>query len=76
MNSCELWPPPSAILRDEVKYVHSDADLLAMEKTARGRTDMVLGYVSSLGTPGTEAAREGPLNPDAGASVLWTAVVM
>ncbi|KAM9836084.1 thioredoxin domain-containing protein 16 [Aulostomus maculatus] len=39
-----------AILRDEVKYVHSDADLLAMEKTARGKKDIVLGYVSSLGT--------------------------
>lgn len=39
-----------AILREEVKYVHTDADLLAMEKAARKRKDMVLGYVSSLGT--------------------------
>ncbi|XP_030007199.1 thioredoxin domain-containing protein 16 [Sphaeramia orbicularis] len=39
-----------AILRDEVRYVHTDADLLAMEKTARGKKDIVLGYVSSLGT--------------------------
>ncbi|XP_047432417.1 thioredoxin domain-containing protein 16 [Mugil cephalus] len=39
-----------AILRDEVKYVHTDADLLAMEKAARGKKDIVLGYVSSLGT--------------------------
>ncbi|KAM9327633.1 thioredoxin domain-containing protein 16 [Pholidichthys leucotaenia] len=39
-----------AILRDEVKYVHTDADLLAMEKAARGRKDIVLGYVLSLGT--------------------------
>lgn len=39
-----------AILRDEVRYVHTDADLLAMEKSARGKRDMVLGYVSSLGT--------------------------
>uniref|UniRef100_UPI0037E7B100 thioredoxin domain-containing protein 16 n=1 Tax=Semicossyphus pulcher TaxID=241346 RepID=UPI0037E7B100 len=39
-----------AILRDEVKYVHTDADLLAMEKAARGKKDLVLGYVRSLGT--------------------------
>ncbi|XP_041637424.1 thioredoxin domain-containing protein 16 isoform X2 [Cheilinus undulatus] len=39
-----------AILREEVKYVHTDADLLAMEKAARGRKDLVLGYVLSLGT--------------------------
>ncbi|XP_022602210.1 thioredoxin domain-containing protein 16 [Seriola dumerili] len=39
-----------AILREEVKYVHTDADLLAMEKAARGQKDIVLGYVRSLGT--------------------------
>ncbi|XP_054620798.1 thioredoxin domain-containing protein 16 isoform X2 [Dunckerocampus dactyliophorus] len=39
-----------AILRDEMKYVHSGADLLAMEKSCRGKKDMVLAYVSSLGT--------------------------
>lgn len=39
-----------AILRDEVRYVHTDADLLAMEKTVKGKKDIVLGYVSSLGT--------------------------
>ncbi|XP_038573258.1 thioredoxin domain-containing protein 16 [Micropterus salmoides] len=39
-----------AILREEVKYVHTDADLMAMEKTARGKKDIVLGYVRSLGT--------------------------
>ncbi|XP_036947114.1 thioredoxin domain-containing protein 16 isoform X3 [Acanthopagrus latus] len=39
-----------AILREEVKYVHTDSDLLAMEKAARGKKDIVLGYVSSLGT--------------------------
>ncbi|XP_030602993.1 thioredoxin domain-containing protein 16 isoform X2 [Archocentrus centrarchus] len=39
-----------AILRDEIKYVHTDADLLAMEKAARGKKDIVLGYVCSLGT--------------------------
>ncbi|KAM9820664.1 thioredoxin domain-containing protein 16 [Neosynchiropus ocellatus] len=39
-----------AILRDEVQYVHTDADLLALEKRARGKMDLVLGHVSSLGT--------------------------
>ncbi|XP_072319726.1 thioredoxin domain-containing protein 16 [Eucyclogobius newberryi] len=39
-----------AILRDEVRYVHTDADLLAMEKSVRGMKDIALGYVSSLGT--------------------------
>nr|XP_057941808.1 thioredoxin domain-containing protein 16-like isoform X3 [Doryrhamphus excisus] len=39
-----------AILREEVKYVHSGADLLAMEKRCRGKKDLVLAYVSSLGT--------------------------
>ncbi|XP_058509542.1 thioredoxin domain-containing protein 16 isoform X1 [Solea solea] len=39
-----------AILREEVRYVHTDADLVAMEKAARGQKDLVLGYVQSLGT--------------------------
>ncbi|XP_068612412.1 thioredoxin domain-containing protein 16 [Brachionichthys hirsutus] len=39
-----------AILREEVKYVHTDTDLLIVEKAARGGKDIVLGYVSSLGT--------------------------
>lgn len=39
-----------AILREEVKYVHTDGDLLAMEKAAKGKKDIVLGYVRSLGT--------------------------
>lgn len=42
----------SAILREEIQYVHTDTDLLAMEKAARGRKDIVLGYVYSLGTQG------------------------
>ncbi|KAF7664167.1 hypothetical protein LDENG_00187100 [Lucifuga dentata] len=39
-----------AILFDEVRYVQSDADLQALERTARGKMDMVLGYVHMLGT--------------------------
>ncbi|KAM3849222.1 thioredoxin domain-containing protein 16 [Diretmus argenteus] len=39
-----------AILFEEVRYVQSDADLQALERTARGKTDMVLGYVQMLGT--------------------------
>lgn len=42
----------SAILREEVKYVHTGSDLMIMEKTARGKKDIVLGYVLGLGTPG------------------------
>ena len=42
----------SAILREEVQYVHTDTDLLTMEKAARGQKDIVLGYVRSLGTQG------------------------
>lgn len=38
-------------------YVHTDSDLLAMEKAARGKTDIVLGYVSSLGTQGIKKER-------------------
>lgn len=47
----------SAILREEVKYVHTDADLLAMEKAARGKKDIVLGYVRSLGTQGKHGGK-------------------
>ncbi|XP_014909298.1 thioredoxin domain-containing protein 16 isoform X1 [Poecilia latipinna] len=39
-----------AILRDEVKYVHTDADLQTLEEAAKGKRDIVLGYVRSLGT--------------------------
>lgn len=44
----------SAILREEVRYVHTDTDLMIMEKAARGKKDIVLGYVLSLGTRGME----------------------
>lgn len=53
-----FWPSvfssSSAILREEVKYVHTDTDLMITEKAARGKKDIVLGYVLSLGTRGTE----------------------
>lgn len=48
-----LWCPFfSALLHEEVKYVHTGSDLMIMEKTARGKKDIVLGYILSLGTPG------------------------
>lgn len=49
-----IWCPffCSAILREEVKYVHTDRELMIMEKTARGKKDIVLGYIIRLGTPG------------------------
>lgn len=42
----------SAILREEVKYVHTGSDLMILEKTARGKKNIVLGYLLSLGTAG------------------------
>uniref|UniRef100_H3BX08 Thioredoxin domain containing 16 n=1 Tax=Tetraodon nigroviridis TaxID=99883 RepID=H3BX08_TETNG len=39
-----------AILREEVKYVHTGSDLMILEKTARGKKDIVVGYPLSLGT--------------------------
>lgn len=36
-----------------MKYVHTDTDLMIMEKGAKGRKDIVLGYVRSLGTQGS-----------------------
>lgn len=55
-----LWPPffCSAILREEIKYVHTGSDLMVMEKAARGKKDIVLGYVLSPGTPGMLKSRE------------------
>lgn len=48
-----LWCPfSSALLHEEVKYVHTGSDLMIMEKTAKGKKDIVLGYILSLGTPG------------------------
>eukprot|EP00066_Takifugu_rubripes_P015178 XP_011604444.1 PREDICTED: thioredoxin domain-containing protein 16 [Takifugu rubripes] len=40
-----------ALLHEEVKYVHTGSDLMIMEKTAKGKKDIVLGYILSLGTP-------------------------
>ncbi|XP_056286944.1 thioredoxin domain-containing protein 16 isoform X2 [Pseudoliparis swirei] len=39
-----------AILREEIKYIHTESDLLALENAARGKKDVALGYVSSLGS--------------------------
>lgn len=36
-----------------MKYVHTETDLLIMEKGAKGKKDIVLGYVRSLGTQGS-----------------------
>lgn len=42
------------MLREEVKYVHTDTDLMIMERAARGERDIVLGFVLSLGTQGMD----------------------
>uniref|UniRef100_A0A667X906 Thioredoxin domain containing 16 n=1 Tax=Myripristis murdjan TaxID=586833 RepID=A0A667X906_9TELE len=47
-----------AILFDEVRYVQSDADLQALERMAKGKTDLVLGYVQMLGTQEHRALME------------------
>lgn len=49
-----VFSSSSAILREEVKYVHTDTDLMITERAARGKKDIVLGYVLSLGTRGAE----------------------
>lgn len=36
-----------------MKYVHTDTDLMIMEKGAKGKKNIVLGYVLSLGTQGS-----------------------
>lgn len=47
---CDL--PSSTVLFDEVRYVHTVAELLAVERAAKGRLDVVLGHVQLLGLPG------------------------
>ena len=35
-----------------MRYVHTVAELLAVERAAKGRLDVVLGHVQLLGLPG------------------------
>ena len=36
----------------EVRYVHTPAELLAVERAAKGKMDIVMGHVQVLGLPG------------------------
>lgn len=49
-----FWHPffCRVILRDEIKYVQMDGELMMKEKAAIGRKDIVVGYVHSPGSPG------------------------
>ncbi|XP_062303219.1 thioredoxin domain-containing protein 16 isoform X1 [Osmerus eperlanus] len=46
------------VLFDEVRYVHTVAELLAVERAAKGRLDVVLGHVQVLGLPEHRALME------------------
>ncbi|KAJ7991016.1 hypothetical protein DPEC_G00292860 [Dallia pectoralis] len=46
------------LLYDEVRYVHTTEELLAVERTAKGKADIVLGHVQVLGLPEHRALME------------------
>ncbi|KAL0969854.1 hypothetical protein UPYG_G00233260 [Umbra pygmaea] len=46
------------VLFDEVRYVHTTAELQAVETAAKGKTDVVLGHVQVLGLPEHRALME------------------
>lgn len=45
-------PSLSTVLFDEVRYVHTVAELQSVERAAKGKADIVLGHVQVLGLPG------------------------
>lgn len=46
------------VLFEEVRYVHTRSELQAVERTARGQADVVLGHVQVLGLPEHRALME------------------
>ncbi len=50
---CPLFPPFSSVLFNEVRYVHTPAELLRVESAARQNSDIVVGHIPVLGLPGT-----------------------
>ncbi|XP_053538941.1 thioredoxin domain-containing protein 16 isoform X2 [Ictalurus punctatus] len=46
------------VLFNEVRYVHTPAELVGVEKVARGKTDIVMGHVPALGLPEHRALME------------------
>ncbi|KAI4889215.1 hypothetical protein NFI96_004721 [Prochilodus magdalenae] len=45
------------VLFREVRYVHTPAELLAVERAAKGKMDIVMGHVQVLGLPGKPPGR-------------------
>lgn len=53
LRLCPLFPPFSSVLFNEVRYVHTPAELLRVESAARQNSDIVVGHIPVLGLPGT-----------------------
>lgn len=51
--TCPLFPPFSSVLFNEVRYVHTPAELLHVESAAKQNSDIVVGHIPVLGLPGT-----------------------
>lgn len=48
-----FYPPFSSVLFNEVRYVHTPAELLRVESAAKQNSDIVVGHIPVLGLPGT-----------------------
>ncbi|TSK72185.1 Thioredoxin domain-containing protein 16 [Bagarius yarrelli] len=44
------------VLFNEVRYVHTPAELVSVERVAKGKTDMVMGHIPALGLPAEHRA--------------------
>lgn len=48
-----FYSPFSSVLFNEVRYVHTPAELLRVESAAKQNSDIVVGHIPVLGLPGT-----------------------
>ncbi|KAM9467049.1 thioredoxin domain-containing protein 16 [Clarias gariepinus] len=46
------------VLFNEVRYVHTPAELISVERLAKGKTDIVMGHIPALGLPEHRALME------------------
>ncbi|XP_058254828.1 thioredoxin domain-containing protein 16 isoform X1 [Hemibagrus wyckioides] len=46
------------VLFNEVRYVHTPAELVSVERVAKGKTDIVMGHIPALGLPEHRALME------------------
>ncbi|XP_026782684.3 thioredoxin domain-containing protein 16 [Pangasianodon hypophthalmus] len=46
------------VLFNEVRYIHTPAELVGVERVARGKTDIVMGHIPALGLPEHRALME------------------